>query len=456
MLSVDTAGVFETLRRKEFSRLDERDVAYLDFAASALYGASQVAAYSRRLMQGVFGNPHSEHGPSKASDADIEYARAATLAFFDADSDVYDVCFTANTSTAIKLVAESYRFGPSSGLILSADNHNSMNGMREYARAAGAPTCVLPLDDELRLLQPVEFMSAFARSHVRGLFGFPAQSNFSGVKHTLELSCEAQRLGYDVMLDAAGLGCGSAISLRRYPAEFLVFSFYKIFGLPTGVGALVARRDALDRLKRPWFAGGTVDFVSIEHDRYRLRPGHGAFEDGTPNFLNLGAVAAGFEFISGIDRFGIDRSALAGRLDRLTAEFIQRAKNLQRRDGAPLIKVYGPVSMEARGATVAFNILNADGSTVPYQRVEARAREAGVAVRGGCFCNPGAAERAFEFQRFDIARSLDELRDAFTPEKLRTRLGDEATVGAVRLSIGLPTIEKDIDRAFRVAQSFID
>ena len=250
LTSVDVGdGTFESLRRSEFSRLDERGIAYLDYAASALYGASQVAACSERLMRGVFGNPHSEHGPSRASEVDLELARTATLTFFDADPAVYDVCFTANTSMAIKLVAESYPFRAGRGLILSADNHNSMNGIREYARAAGAHVCVLPLDEDLRLLEPAELLTTFASSQPRGLFGFPAQSNFSGVRHPLDLVCRAQSLGYDVMLDAAGVGCGGGISLRRYPAEFLVFSFYKIFGLPTGVGALVARRDALDETR---------------------------------------------------------------------------------------------------------------------------------------------------------------------------------------------------------------
>ena len=112
--------------------------------------------------------------------------------------------------------------------------------------------------------------------------------------------------------------------------------------------------------------------------------------------------------------------------------------------------------MRSRGATVSFNMLNADGSAVPYQTVEARAREAGVALRGGCFCNPGAAEKAFEFQRFDLARSLDDLRKGFTPERLRTRLGSHATVGAVRLSLGLPSNDRDIDRALCVVESFAE
>ena len=101
-------------------------------------------------------------------------------------------------------------------------------------------------------------------------------------------------------------------------------------------------------------------------------------------------------------------------------------------------------------------MLDATGATIPYQRVEARAGEAGVAIRGGCFCNPGAAERAFDFHRFDLTRSLDQLREGFTPERLRTCLGGNATVGALRVSIGLPTIEADLDRALGVLESFAE
>ncbi len=445
----DVDRYFERLRRAEFSRLDEADVAYLDYAAAAVYSASQLRAYTERLSRNVFGNPHSEHGPSKASESDLSLARSATLDFFDADPAVYDVCFTGNTSMAIKLVAESYAFGPDRGLLLTADNHNSMNGMREFARAQGGQTSVLPLDDELRLVDPVESLRALSADRPSGLFGFPMQSNFSGVKHPLHLVHDAQRLGHDVMIDAAGAGVTANISLRRYPAEFLVFSYYKLFGLPTGVGALVARRDALEKLKRPWFAGGTVDFVSIEHDRHQLRAGHSAFEDGTPNFLSVGAIAAGFDFLSRIDRAAAER-----RLQGLTQQFIERARKLKHASGAPLIKIYGPASLEARGATVAFNVLDTDGGTIAYQRVEARAGEAGVAIRGGCFCNPGAAERAFDFRRFDVSRSLDKLRTGFTPERLQACLGDRATVGALRLSIGIPTIEHDLDRALSVLETF--
>lgn len=41
----------------------------------------------------------------------------------------------------------------------------------------------------------------------------------------------------------------------------MVVSFYKMFGYPTGVGALIAKKEFLGKLERRWFSGGSVDFV---------------------------------------------------------------------------------------------------------------------------------------------------------------------------------------------------
>ena len=134
----ETRISFDALRESEFSRLDAQNHAYLDYAGSALYGESQLRAHHAMLSEGLFGNPHSDSGPSRASTEIIDAARRRVLQFLDVDESTHDVCFTANTSAAIKLVAESYPFQQQSTFLLSADNHNSVNGIREYARRAGA------------------------------------------------------------------------------------------------------------------------------------------------------------------------------------------------------------------------------------------------------------------------------------------------------------------------------
>ncbi|MEK8106973.1 aminotransferase class V-fold PLP-dependent enzyme [Micromonospora sp. M12] len=73
--------------------------------------------------------------------------------------------------------------------------------------------------------------------------------------------------------------------------------------LPTGVGALLARRDALARLRRPWFAGGTIRAVSVQGDWHRPMDDESAFEDGTLNFLSIPDVEFGLRWF---DSIGVD------------------------------------------------------------------------------------------------------------------------------------------------------
>ncbi|MGZ8412425.1 MAG: aminotransferase class V-fold PLP-dependent enzyme [Gemmatirosa sp.] len=437
---------FDALRAREFARLDADGHAYLDHTGSALYPESLVTAHAAMLRRAVLGNPHAESPASLASTALIAEARARVLRFLDADPSEYAVVFTANASGALRLVAESYPFGRESPLVLSADNHNSVNGLREYARRAGAAVYVLPLDDALRLADADAALHAIRATHAgQGLLAFPAQSNFSGVRHPLALVHTARALGHAVLLDAAAWVPTNPLSLRAVPADFVALSFYKIFGYPTGVGALVARHDALARLRRPWFAGGTVAYVSVQHDTHLLHDGAEGFEDGTADFLAIGAVGAGLDFL---DAVGTERvQAHVARLGRCLAGELAA---LAHPSGAPLVRLYGPDDPCARGGTVTFNVLDARGGVVPFAVVEARARAARVSVRGGCFCNPGASEAAFGFPAEATRRCLQATaRAGWSVERFAACLPGHA-VGAVRASAGIATNDDDVMRLVRV------
>jgi len=447
-IAYDERTIFDDLREKEFARLDADNQAYLDFTGTALYAERQITGHAERLRQSVFGNPHSENGPSLMSTAIINDAKARLLRFLDASPDEYVVIFTANTSAAIRLVAESYSFSATEGLALSTDNHNSMNGIREFARRKGAPIRYLPLDEELRLASPVSMLRGFAAG---GLFGFPAQSNFSGVKHPLSLISDAERLGYTVLLDAAAFLPTNRLSLARHPADFVALSLYKIAGYPTGVGALVAKRDSLARLTRPWFAGGTVEYASVQHQTHLLtgRNGEG-FEDGTPAFIDIAAVADGLAFV---EEIGIER--INAHVAKHRSRFAGELASIRNTHGRPLATVYGPRTSHGCGATVAFNLVARDGRPIPFARVVERARNEGVSLRGGCFCNPGASEAAFRFPPDKTARCFARADvDGFSIDAFAECLGDDTPVGAVRASMGIATNDCDIDRALAVIRTF--
>jgi selenocysteine lyase/cysteine desulfurase len=430
---------FDALRRREYARLDDAGEVYLDYTGSAIPAASVIAAHTSRIAGGIFGNPHSAHAASRRSTAMIDDARESVLAFFGVDASTHVVCFTANASAAMKLVGESYPFSPRAGLVLSADNHNSVNGLREFARRQVAPIACLPLDPDLRLDDPMAHLDAADAG--RGLLAFPAQSNFSGVQHPLSLVDAAHDRGLMVLLDAASFVPTHSLDLRTYDADFVAVSFYKMFGYPTGVGALIARADALARLRRPWFAGGTVEFVSVQNDRHALKAGVEGFEDGTLNFLGIGAVRTGLDSLRAM---GMD--AIAARVGALTGSLLRALETLRYDNGAPLVTIYGPRDTCHRGGTIAFNVLDAAGVVQPYAPIETALSDRGVLVRGGCFCNPGAAETAFHFDRAIEARCLTALAGRFAVSTFAECLGPGIAVGALRASIGPPTTEGDLAR----------
>jgi molybdenum cofactor sulfurtransferase len=444
-----TAAVDE-LRRTEFRRLDAGGHVYLDYTGAGLYAESQLAEHVELLRSQVLGNPHSASPTSAAATELVERARAAVLAFFGASPDEYAAIFTPNATGALRLVGESYPFRAGDRFLLTFDNHNSVNGIREFARARGADTTYVPsVAPELRVEQSLldRYLAEVAGDH-HNLFAYPAQSNFSGVQHPLGWIEQAHERGWDVLLDAAAFVPTNRLDLGRWHPDFVPVSFYKLFGWPTGVGCLLARRDALARLERPWFSGGTIVAAFVQREWYQSAPGPAHFEDGTVDFLNLPAVEVGLRFV---ERAGID--AVHTRVGALAAELLETLGSLRHVDGSPAATVYGPRDAERRGATIAFNFLHPDGRPVDERFVDRVARGHGISLRTGCFCNPGAGEVAFTISRETLVGG--EFSDGMTLDDYVETIGLPSG-GAVRASLGLASNFADVWRFARFADEFVD
>src|SRR4051794_14555615 len=278
----------DELRRTEYSRLDAQKHVYLDYTGGGVYADSQVSAHAELITGRILGNPHSVSLASLDATTFVESARRAVLDFFRAAGD-YTAIFTLNASGALKHVGESFPFAEGSRFLPTFDNHNSVNGIREFASARGATFDYVPLTvPDLRLDRPrLDALLAAADRSVPNLFAFPAQSNFSGVQHPLDLVDDAQRAGWSVLLDAAAFVPTNRLDLSVVKPDFVTVSFYKMFGYPTGVGCLLVRNSALPGLRRPWFAGGTVNFATVQGRAHILSAGEAGFEDGTLNYLSI-------------------------------------------------------------------------------------------------------------------------------------------------------------------------
>ena len=445
-----STAALDELRHTEFARLDAAGHVYLDYTGGGLYAERQLREHFALLQAGVFGNPHSSNPTSAASTALVERARAAVLAFFGASPAEYVVVFTPNATGALRLVGEAYPFHPGDRFLLTFDNHNSVNGIREFARHRGAQTTYVPVvAPELRVDTPLlhRYLSETSGDH-HNLFAYPAQSNFSGVQHPLEWIEEAHEHGWDVLLDAAAFAPSNPLDLGRHRPDFVALSFYKLFGWPTGVGALLARHEALDRLDRPWFAGGTVVAAFVQRRHHQFATGAAHFEDGTVDYLNVPAVEIGLRLLA-----EVGMETIHARVRALATRMLDALGALRHGNGAPAVTIYGPRSWERRGGTIALNFLHPDGRVVDERYVDRVAAAHGISLRTGCFCNPGAGEVAFSLARETLVGG--EFGDGMVLDDYVRAVGLPSG-GAVRVSLGLVSNAEDVRRFLAFAAEFAD
>jgi len=443
----DSANKFAAIRKEQYAQLDKEGHVYLDYTGGNLFSKRQIEKHLQFLQQHVFGNPHSTNPTSMVSTRIVEETRKMVLDHFNARDDYYCV-FTANATQALKIVGESYPFDHKSHFLLLFDNHNSVNGIREFAKrkAAGFEYSPVYLEDlridETKLLQK---LSSGKYKHNK-LFAYPAQSNVSGVKHDLKWIEIAHENGWDVLLDAAAFVPTNTLDLQQVKPDYVSLSFYKIFGYPTGVGALLIQKKAFEKLDKPWFAGGTVSYASVTMPEFFLVENQERFEEGTLNYLSIPAIKIGLDWIK---ELGMD--TIQKRLSALTDHLINELNQLKHVNGKMLIHVFGPNSNERRGSTIIMNFFDSNEEKIDVSEIEQKAAANNISIRIGCFCNPG----------------IDEITNCITSEELSVFYSsrDDAHYdkihflgrmrGAIRISLGLMSNYEDCEKYLDFCRSFL-
>ena len=204
--------------------------------------------------------------------AKIRQARQETLRFFNTNEENHCVIFTSGATQALKLVSESYKFNDENQFFVYLDEcHTSVVGLRE----------IVPKYDVIN----EETISEKLSQYKGGLFTFPAMSNFNGRKFPMKSWIKkAHENNLKVMIDAASYVSTNFLDLSEIPADFICISFYKIFGLPTGLGALIVKNSSLKFLKKSYFGGGTVEMHLVNKSKHVGKIAEQQFEDGTQHY----------------------------------------------------------------------------------------------------------------------------------------------------------------------------
>jgi len=445
----------DLIRSHEYPQLEEQ--IYLDHAGTTPYPRSLVESHYKNLVGNLFGNPHSSGSPSSLATLErVDQIRSKILRHFNTQSQDYTAVFTSNATAALNLIGSSLDWNNEVKKFWYLEgSHTSVVGLRGLAHESqgniiGAPasddhktSCVTIQHVESYLKEKLlawpsasknDIFHSFDDNHLSSslpfnLFAYPGQCNFSGTRYPLEYinALHARKPSsiqngdlnnqeeWRIILDAASLAMSSPIDLKQYPADFVVLSFYKLFGFPTGVGAVLIRKGAEKLMHKRFFGGGTVSAVAVDRNYHRFRNDISAkWEDGTVPFLEIIALEQGFDFIE--NTFG-GWKVLRDHTLSLTEYVYNEMKKLKYDSGVNCIKFYSksssskssnfPDLIYEQGPIVNFNIMKPDGIIISPSEIQRLAGINNIHLRAGCFCNPGACQKALKLSAQDIIKNLE-------------------------------------------------
>ncbi|KAF7140730.1 hypothetical protein RHSIM_Rhsim06G0239800 [Rhododendron simsii] len=412
----------------------------------------EVCNNGKPFLMPDFLNLDSQSDSSLATAEIIRETRQQVLDFCNASARDYKCIFTSGATAALKLVGEAFPWSSQSTFMYTMENHNSVLGIREYpfgretvlvgpkyALSKGATSFAIDIEEAAHedggCKSPVSSIKFLQRPTLRrneatlleeepsgnayNLFAFPSECNFSGSRFGLHLVntvkddtvrvlegspyCKGRWM---VLIDAAK-GCATKPpDLSKYQADYVIISFYKIFGYPTGLGALVVRTEAAKLLKKSYFSGGTVAASIADIDFVKRREGiEEFFEDGTISFLSIASLHQGFKILNTLSMSAISRHTAS-----LATYSRKILSTLRHGNGGYVCTLYGrhesEVLYDELGPIISFNLKRPDGSWFGYREVEKLASLSGIQLRTGCFCNPGACAKYLGLSHLDLLSNI--------------------------------------------------
>ena len=354
--------------KADFPLLAQRDVAYLDSAATAQRPQCVLDA-EREFYTRHNANPLRGLYPLsiEATDA-LESARAAVARFLGA-AQSEEIVFTRNTTEGLNLVAYSYGLSHVKAgdeiLISTMEHHSNILPWQMVCRQTGAELkfieCAPDGSVDLRQIESLitERTKIVAMTQVSNVLGrkYPVQ----------EVAAMAHKKGAIMVVDGAQSTPHMPVNVQELGADFFAFSGHKVFG-PMGIGGLYGREELLEEMP-PFLSGGEmIESVTRTGAVYAELPHK--FEAGTVNAAGAAGLAAAIRYVQSV---GFD--TIRQREHDLTANALARVL------AVPHVHVLGTDKPEDHNGIITFTV---DG-VHPHDISEIMASD-GVNIRAGHHC----------------------------------------------------------------------
>lgn len=355
--------------KKDFPVLENRDVIYLDNAATTLTPQPVIQSLSN-YYENLGASVH--RGIYRLADETTEKyesSRNRVADFIGAESPD-EIVFTKNCTEGLNIIAYSLHLrSDMEGKILVTEMDHHSNILPWKFMVDGSERFQLEYVDVTKdgRLDIEDYKNKLSSDTIA--VGFPGISNVLGtinpIKKITDLAHENDAL---VVMDGAQWLPHRPFDISEYDLDFLTFSAHKMLG-PTGLGVLYGKKELLRRMPPP-FGGGEM-VLSVTRKKVKWNDPPQKFEPGTPPIAQIVAFGSTLEYLEGLEIAEIEE-----HVNVLTRRALNKLSEI------PYVDIYGPQEGEPRGGLVSFNVEGVH----PHDLATALDSLDNIAIRAGLHC----------------------------------------------------------------------
>lgn len=357
--------------RQDFPLLQKRKVIYFDSACTTLKPKSVIEA-ERNYYEEVSGCAgRSAHTLAKKTSELFEGAREKVARFVNAKTD--EIVWTKNATEGLNLVIRSLDYSKRKKIVTTPlEHHSLLLPIMEQQRRGIAKMEMLAANAQGEILE--ESLGTIDRN--TALVAIHHTTNTTGMRAPLEKIIKAAHdNGALVLIDGAQGVPHSKTDFKKLGADFLAFSGHKMCG-PTGIGCLVGKAEALDKLDTFIVGGETIETVSLQKGVV-FKKAPKKFEAGIQNYAGVIGLGAACDYLGKIGMQNVEEHER-----KMAKKLMDAISSVQ---GA---EIYGTMLPEKRSSLVSFNLKN-----VPHHQVALMCDSLSqIALRSGVFCAQPAME----------------------------------------------------------------
>lgn len=353
--------------RADFPVLQSSKAIYFDSACTSLKPRAVIDAEANYYLELSACAGRSHHTLAKKTDEMFAASRERIAKFVGAKPD--ELVFTKNTSEGLNLVIRSLNYSTRKKVVATPlEHHSLLLPIMEQQRRGIAKMELLGVQAD----GTIDDASLSLIDKNTALVAIHHTTNTTGIRAPLEKIVKAAHdAGAMVLIDGAQGVPHSRVDFRKLGADFLAFSGHKMCG-PTGIGCLVGKKEAFEKLDTFIVGGETVETVSLQEVKWKAAPKR--FEAGIQNYAGAIGLSAACDYLAKVGMENIERH-----------EHELAKKMLDAISAIPNSTIYGSKTAP-RCALVSFNLKGVSA----HQAALMADSLSKIALRSGVFCaQPG-------------------------------------------------------------------